>query len=394
MRSYKEISYSSPMFQAILLIGQTYSVVLIGLIVGIFSARGLSVIDRGTLSILLLIAQFCSRFGSLGFEQVIQRNGVGERIGSFYGAGLVGTFATFPIALISISFTKISILNTLFLVVIAAIISILRINVALLVNQQKIKELSYLNVSQAVSQLIFYALVFHTKSLTLFFASWCINVTLFSIISIAIVNSRKSIVSIRKGILSFHTYKNIWHEGFQYIGIALPEMVTTFCLELPIIRLVLGGVGAGLYTVSNTMTNIYYQMFVGISAISIKRKFSLPLKRIYILLLLICIVIIFISGPVLSLVFGHRYVSASLYARVMLPVTWLLGVVRIQQVSLNKMPSAKFQTISSCILIGLIFLGIVVSQKYLVIWIAFSYIIFSVISLIKFRSISDQSRLT
>lgn len=100
MQNFFKHSRGTPIFTAAQLILQTYAVTLIGLAIGIFSARSLSVSDRGSLALLLLISQLFSRLCSLGFEQIILKDGF-TRFNplDFYIASALGTLAGIPLVL-------------------------------------------------------------------------------------------------------------------------------------------------------------------------------------------------------------------------------------------------------------------------------------------------------
>ena len=370
-------SQRNPLFIAMQLIFQTYIVTLIGLAIGIFSARSLSVSDRGALALLLLISQLFSRLGSLGFEQIILRDGF-KNFGpiDFYIASFSGTVIAIPFIIGFFLFSK-SMFIFIFPGIIAVfVISVLRINTALLIHENNIKLLTILNVGQALFQLVLYILVFNFHHFEYFYIAWLFNITVFSLISMYLIH-------IRFSFFNNNNTLNIWREGISFTGIVIPEMVLAFCLELPFIRLALGGVQTGLYSISNTITSIYFQMYYAVSAILIKKRTSIPRIPIYLALLAAGVIIWIASEPIISFVFGDRYTGAAIYLSWMMPVTALLGTVRIVQVTAKKQIPSRLQIILAIAFFGSIFLTTFIKNNSLVVpYIAFCYALTSIVSLI------------
>ena len=384
LQNFFKHSRGTPIFTAAQLILQTYAVTLIGLAIGIFSARSLSVSDRGSLALLLLISQLLSRLCSLGFEQVILKGGF-TRFNplDFYIASALGTLAGIPLVLAFLFASKLPL--TFFIPSIFAvfIISILRINIASIIYNKNIQLLTVLNIGQALLQLVLYIIAFGFHRFEYFFAVWLFNIIVFGFVSLYVVYKREKKFSSNQNSLK------IWSEGVSYTGVVIPEMVLAFCLELPFIKQTLGGVQTGLYSISNTVTSIYFQMYYAVSAVLTKKGSSFPRGPLYIVLLLAGFAIWLAARPLISFVFGASYVEAASYLAWMMPVTALLGIVRIMQVTANKQPSSKFQVTVALAFIGSIFLTPLISDDALVIpYIAACYAANSLISLFMIRSMN------
>lgn len=376
---------NSSLYTVAQLILQTYTVMLVGLAVGIFSARSLSVSDRGSLSLLLLVCQIFSRLCSLGFEQIVLKNGfLKYGPADLYVASAVGVLAGTPIIIISLIFLKLPSLFFLPTVMAVFLISLLRVNISSIIHNKDIKFLTIFNIGQSFLQLIFYAAVFNVHRFEYFYSVWLFNIGLASIVSLYITKRNEQLLY--KGNIL-----NIWREGTSFIGVVIPEIVFTFCLELPFIRQALGGLQTGLYSISNTITGIYFQTYYAVSAILIKNKGKIIMQTpIYIILFLFGVAIWLLAKPVISNLFGEKYIDASLYLAWMLPVTALLGTIRIIQVSADRQPSSKTQLGIALILIGSIFLTPLVKFNGLVVpYIAACYAINSVLTFIAIKRVNS-----
>lgn len=311
------------------LVAQTYAVTLLGLFVGITSARSLAVGERGTLALLLFAGQLFSRFGSLGFEQLLQRDGLTRfRLSTFYAAAGLGCLALLPLMW---GFTHLTalppalILSTLGA---AFVVAVLRMNVALLTHLERFRELFTLNLLQASLQLLLFLAVFTTHRYEAFYAAWLAAVGVAGLLSLRRVLPHRQTGGERRPLA-------VWGASRRYASVAFPETVIAFCLELPLVRLTLGEVSAGLYAISNTLTNIYFQVFTALSAIVIRQPLR-GRKVIYPALALMGLVMALISAPLTALLFGAQYAGAAAFVHWMLPTTFMLGVARIEQVTSSR----------------------------------------------------------
>jgi O-antigen/teichoic acid export membrane protein len=371
----------NPLLQALALITQTYGVVILGVVIGIFSARALSVGDRGTLAIMLLITQLCSRLGSIGFEQLIQRNGYTDRRNSFYLAGLLGSLLTLPVAFFGAWTAHLPLPVAVVFVFLAGFIAILRVSSAFFIFKEKIRVLGLFNFGQAIFQIILYASVARFGRFWDFFAAWSLNVVIFSCISVFVSSMYDDSDSNTARSVSIKSVVSIWKEGMNYLSVVLPEMLILFCLELPLVRYVLGETKSGLYSISNTLTGIFYQVFVSLSSILIKRKDAFPKIIMFSILSILCVALLLISRPVITLFFGIRYADASKYAWIMLPVSFLMGVSRLEQVmSLNQI-KGNTQIILAIGLVGSIFAGFLISEPSVVYWVALCYSLYAIVTI-------------
>lgn len=373
--------------QILKLLGQTYLVTLVGLLIGIFSARSLSIEDRGLLATLLLISQLCSRLGAMGFEQVLHQQGGELALEDFYVAGFLGSLLAFPVAFTGLHLANYDLWFAFVLVGIAGFISILRSNVAFLIYMQDMRQLTLLNVLQAVSQLVLYALAFRTHDVTVFFWLWAGNVVAFALLS-SFFLSKRSLDTAAERL----SPPQVWKRGFAFTAVNLPEIALSFCIELPIVRAVLGGPASGLYAISNTLTGMYYQVFTAITAIAIRNPEKLPLRLIYGATGLLAVFIVFAAPFIISLLFGDRYQGAMQYLVYMLPVTFILGAVRIQQIAAPSQASLAHQGFSGLVLIVLIGLGLLIPPTYLVAWIAGSYLTYAALGYLFSRNTSNRWR--
>lgn len=366
------VSYSHPVVKVLQLILQSYGTVLIGLMVGVISARALSVATRGELAILLLIVQLLSRLASLGFEQSIQRKGINKYANYYYSASLMGGILATPIALFALILLHIPVYYATICIVMIPVVTILRVNISHLIYREKIGFLTALNTFQALLQLLSYAIISYKPSLDLFLIAWSVTVTIASIVSFVMLRRLEGI-SLNSGDLNLKGILKTWELGSRYIGMVVPEIALTFCLELPVVRLVLGGTQAGLYAISNTVTNIFYQLFVALSSIYIKYDHRRPPVASFFLLAVVGLGIFLGSGIILRFAFGEKYVDARHFIHIMLPTVYLLGVLRIFQTSDRSSQVSGFQIVSSIILVISIFLGGFVEKSFLVFWIVFCY---------------------
>lgn len=366
---------NSPLLRQVFkLLGQTYLVTLIGLLIGIFSARSLSVEDRGLLASLLLISQLCSRIGAMGFEQVLHQQGSQLRLRDFHLAGFLGSLLTFPVALVGLHLSHYPLWFAAVLVGVAGFISVLRSNVAFLIHMQDMRQLTLLNVLQAISQLALYALAFSTHDVTVFFWLWAANVIVFAVMSSFFLR-RQSTDSKCEPLEP----TQVWKKGFSFTAINIPEIALSFCVELPIVRSVLGGSASGLYAISNTLTGMYYQVFTAITSISIRKPERLPLRLIYGATALIGIFIVVAAPYIIGLLFGERYQGAMSYLIYMLPVTFILGLVRMRQVASISQAALGKQSLAGLILLAMLGIGLIFPTRYLVPWIALSYLTYAAI---------------
>lgn len=359
------------------LIAQNYGLILIGVLASIFSARSLSVSDRGELALFILITQLCSRLGSIGFEQIIHRGESSVNLVNFYVASAIGCLMTIPIAYWGISSTNLPQLFVPLSVSVAIAISALRVNIATLLYAENLKILTLLNFSQAVSQIISYGLVFRFHNLALFIAMWCITVVSFAALSLFLVREKEYNV----GKNNFGIVLSIWKQGFNFSSTVVPEIATSFCVELPIVREVLGRQAAGVYAVSNTITGIAYQIFVAIGAVLGKKRVR-NRYPIFLIVGLICLGIVLVSGDVISFVFGKRYEEAAIYVKIIMPATFLLGILRIEQMNSTQLVKKTSQLSPILGLFGLFLLAYFLPGKILVWYIAVSYAIYSILSLL------------
>ncbi|MPY67615.1 hypothetical protein F8S09_13130 [Deinococcus sp. SDU3-2] len=313
--------------RALQLIAQGYAVTLIGLAIGVCSARALSVEDRGTLALLLLGGQLFSRLGSLGFEQLIQKDGV-ERasLTAYYQAAALGSAALLPVMVGFVMFTDLAPALALTTLLGAGLVSVLRIHSALLLHLDRLRTLFVLNAAQAVLQLLLFLAVFPTHHYGAFYAAWLLTVGLAALLSARLVSDQRASLPGTAGP------RAVWGWSRRYASVAFPETVLSFCLELPIVRFVLGETSAGLYAISNTFTNIYFQVYTALSAVLIRRP-SGPRWPIYLLVALAGAGLTVISRPLITLLFGPAYAGAADYVAWMIPATFLLGVARLEQVT-------------------------------------------------------------
>jgi O-antigen/teichoic acid export membrane protein len=371
----------SPLIRVALLAAQSYSITIIGLFIGILSARGLSVSDRGTLAIILLITQLCSRVGSLGFEQVIYREGVKEHPQNYYIAGIIGSFLCLPIAIVATWVSSIPVTLALIIVPTAGFISVLRVNSAWLIYLDKLRILFLFNLGQSIVQFSLYAVIFKTGSLSAFYVAWVINVVIFSIVSVYIL--RNFIDTHYTRNFKMRNLLSTWQKGFRYIGIAIPEMALTFCLELPIVRYLLGGSSAGLYSISNTLNGIYYQLFASISSIFAKNTLlKFPRLKIYGTLFVLLILGILASRPLIVVLFGKPYSGAAEIFVIMVLSTFLLGIARIEYVLMEKQPRLGIQVKLSGLLILALLMGVFIDQNYIFYYVSLAYSAYAVISMV------------
>lgn len=318
------------------LVAQTYAVTLLGLLVGITSARSLAVGERGTLALLLLAGQLFSRFGSLGFEQLLQRDGLTRfRLSTFYAAAGLGSLALLPLMWAFMQLTDLPRVLVLSTLGAAFVVAVLRMNVALLTHLERFRELFVLNLLQASLQLLLFLAVFTTHRYEAFYAAWLAAVALAGGLSLRRVQPYRRAEGSRQPLA-------VWKASRRYASVAFPETVIAFCLELPLVRLTLGEVSAGLYAISNTLTNIYFQVFTALSAIVIRQ----PLRgrgAIYLVVALMGLVMALVSAPLTALLFGAQYAGAAAFVHWMLPTTFMLGVARIEQVTSSRLVPFAWQ---------------------------------------------------
>lgn len=330
---------SAAVGRAAQLIVQGYAVTLVGLAVGVCSARSLALEERGTLALLLLAGQLFSRFGSLGFEQLVQKHGFEHfPLLTHYRALLVGCVLLAPAIWGFIAFCQLPPLYFPATLVAAVIVGVLKVNTAFLIHRQRLADLFVVNLFQALVQLALFLAVAFTHRYPAFYGAWGLAVSLSCAVSLARIRPLLGPAPAGSpGVLA------VWRASRAYTTVALPETVLAFCLELPLIRVLLGGASAGLYAISNTFTNIYFQVFSALSAILIGR----PLHRrrpLYLGLAVLGALMVLLCRPVIVLLFGEPYAAASRYVEWMLPATFFLGVARIEQVTAGRPVAFAVQT--------------------------------------------------
>lgn len=314
--------------RALQLITQTYLVTLIGLAVGICSARSLSVAERGTLALLLLAAQLISRLGSLGFEQLLQKHGLSQfSLGAFYRAAAAGCLVLLPLTWAFVHASALPPALILTTGAAAFVVAALRIHTALLIWADQFRALLGVNLTQAGLQLLLFVVAFGTHQYAFFYGAWLVTVTVSALLSLRLIWGLRT----SAGRPAAQPARAVWQASHHYASVAFPETVIAFCLELPLVRLALGEVSAGLYAISNTLTNIYFQIFTALSAVAIRQ----PLRSRLLLYPAVAgagVVLALIMTPLTTLLFGPKYAGAAAYAHWMLPATFCLGVARLEQV--------------------------------------------------------------
>lgn len=361
-----------------ILLGQTYIVVLIGLVIGILSARGLSVSDRGTLALILLGTQLCSRLGNLGIEQSLHKFGTEKiKITHFYLSGAMGVILASPVLWLIVRPIDTGGKMLLALVICSFFIHILRVNTAILIFEGRITNLARLNIGQSVVQLALYVFAFYRGGLYSFMIAWMLNVCLFSFISTRFLNMQG------QGLFGpppkFSELIRIQRRGWKFNTVAIPEIALTFCLELPVIRSVLGGAQAGLYAISNTITSIYYQIFVAISAVAASNKRgSIDKRSIYAALGVVCLILMLTAPLVIKAAFGENYVGAERFVLIMLPVAFVLGWSRIEQMTLRTSVKGSTQIVLVALLLTSILISGLIGNFATVYAIALAYFLYAI----------------
>ncbi|WP_216320890.1 hypothetical protein [Deinococcus aestuarii] len=351
------------------LILQGYAVTLVGVAVGVCSARALALEERGTLALLLLAGQLFSRFGALGFEQLVQKHGF-SLFGraAYHRALLLGCATLLPLMWGFLVFCRLPAVYLLPTFLAAVVVAVLKVNTAYLIHLGRLRELFVINLGQALVQLALFLAAYATHRSLYFYGAWLLTVTLACGLSLSRVRPL-----LPPGEAGPAGARGVWRESRAYTTVALPETVLTFCLELPLIRVLLGGANAGLYAISNTFTTIYFQVFAALSAVVIQR----PLGRrapLYAALALLGLVMVALCRPAIVLLYGETYAGASRYVEWMLPATFLLGVARLEQVTAGRQAPFAFQVLIVLAFCALLASTLLLGSPGLVVpWIALSY---------------------
>jgi O-antigen/teichoic acid export membrane protein len=362
------------------LIVQNYGLILVGLLSSVFSARSLSVSDRGELAIFILITQLCSRLASIGFEQIVHRGEHNKGLQVFYLASTIGCILVLPIFYWGLRSTGLPLNFIIASVFVAMTVAALRVNIATLVYSEDLRTLTLLNFSQSIIQIFSYGIVFRYHNLHLFLTMWCITVIISTAFSFYLVRSRINYLSVNDIQDAFTS----WKHGLKYSSTVVPEMATTFCIELPVIREVLGRQFAGTYAVSNTVTGVAYQVFVAVGSVMGKKRVR-NILPVYIIMAVFCTIVAFISGNVIDFVFGDRYSLAEKYVKIAMPSIFILGILRLEQMSSDRAMRRSSQFISIFGLLALFSFAYLVNPKYLVLYISISYAVYAVFNIFSLR---------
>lgn len=333
---------------------------------------------------LLLLIQLLSRLGSLGFEQMIQRQGLAYPLSKYYLYAFLGSMALGVILLPLMGLLKLDMFLVFLVAGVSLLVSILRVNIAVLIHEEMIKKIFVVNLGQALLQFVLYATVFSTRNVGYFLSAWIVTVTCAAMFSYYLVNR------VVRGAVSMGEVAqgNPSVTGFRYFGVVFPEMAISFCLELPVIRHVLGAQATGLYSVSNTMSGIYYQVSIALSAIVAKGNLKLNKLLTYTALAVFAVVFAVLSFWLLPMLFGSNYAGALKFLVIILPAVWLMSILRIEQMSSERTPRVGLQVTLAFILILGFFASSALGHDGLIYGIVGSYLLYAIASLVSLKLLS------
>lgn len=356
---------------------QSYLTTAIGLVISVISARALSVSDRGDLAVLLLFSQASSRIVTFGFEQIIYNEGLNKETYNQMLLFVARALVIFPIILLFVSHTlSVSILNGLFIFISIFAVSILRINIAGSVYSGQLRELSIINISQVIVNLLFYTLIYYFRAATkdVFFAAWVLTITVFAFVSHGIVRKLDN----SNNVLALNSH-SLLKKGISYAHIVVPELMLSFCIELIGIKIVLGSFVAGLYAVTNTVGGLYFQIFSTIYSVVSRTKHINQKFLLYTFLAVIGIAIVFIGPIVIPFIFGNKYSGADSILPWIIFSSGMLGFSRLNQVG-KIVKNTNFSFIPPLILLlWVIILPFFTPTQFVIPFISISYVLYSLI---------------
>lgn len=356
-----------------LLFGQNYLVAVLGILAAVISARGLSVENRGELAVVMLAAQLLSRLGGLGFEPLIYKEGTPDNLSDFYLSNFVGVLLISPIIFLMGVLDILGIWGLVSLLVCSAMISVLRINLASLLSGDKIKEVAYINVVQAIAQISFYAIAFTNGKLMNFFIAWLCAVMISTVVSLLFVK-----IVLKKATImpKFINMVGIWKSGLRYAAVALPEIMFSFSVEIPIIRHVAGDRLVGLYAIAVTFNSLIYQAFSTASSVIIRFGRE-RVMHVYAVIILMSIILMVLSPALISAAFGQSYMGAYRIFQVTMPMALLLGIMRVEYIISGYEVPRSVQMYSLLALFLLICMGSIFDSGSIIYWISTVYCAYS-----------------
>lgn len=362
-----------------LLFMQNYFVAFLGIAAAILSARGLAVETRGNLALIMLATQLLSRIGGLGFEPLIHKDGLSNNIIVYYISNIIGVVILLPIGLLMGVPDILGIGGLIFIAICGCLIAVLRINVAVFINFGKIRELAYVNIFQGIVQIIFFAVAFLKGTLWSFLLAWFMAVLMSVLLSVYLM---KQIVKYNAHIPKFTEIIYIMRSGLRFSAIAIPELMLSFSIEIPIIRYVAGDRLVGLYSIAVTFNGVVYQAFSILSSIISKIK-TFSRIYIYIAVVLLSTCLVAASPWIIEVAFGEEYKESYKLLQITMPMAILLGIMRVEYIHSQKSLPDFLQIMLAFILMLLLLIGVYIESEKIVYWISFvysSYAIFYIFS--------------